>query len=409
MESHLFELFIKTNSSDCKLNLDIIKARRQTDTSAHKKFSNLLDNFEREEILFIDLDATAQPSRFLDKFYLISILESRGVIVHDKLDFEMLEDPGDRKICIIPKDLNNHKIICTYQSKLGVINNKSFDEILSKNMRKFDDESVSMNIISEIIKQSSFKLSQNKLWSFKESSRLLAILEIWNKWNYVSSIKNLPGHIFGTMDLINQIKVKHSSNKREREYFCDKSKYFSVNKIYQKFCKINDSLNKLIDFWNQADAELEEYYQYKINQSNLFDRLFEIFESTLSNSQDFSELQSYVSYLYSWVAPTKYSDFEVQMRITSLIKLTNAYHDIILLNAYSTLSDVESIFVLPYKIDRQKYEFEERLNDVLAQSLYNYQLTLDCGLTTDENTHKIIGKYYYPNNLQKNESRLNRN
>ena len=213
MDSHLFELFIKTNSSDSKLNLAVSKSRRKEDITAHKKFANLLDNFEREEILFIDLEASTEPSKFLDKFFLISILESRGIVVHDKVDFEMLEEPGDRKIWIIPKDLNNHKIICTYQSKLGVINNKSFDEIVSNISGKFDDESISKNIISEIIKQSSFKLSQNKLWIFKESSRLLAILEIWSKWNYVSSIKNLPGHIFGTMDLVNQINLKHNNAK----------------------------------------------------------------------------------------------------------------------------------------------------------------------------------------------------
>ena len=181
---------------------------------------------------------------------------------------------------------------------------------------------------------------------------------------------------------------------KEREYFWDKHKLFSNNKIYKVFVETSTSLSKLIEFWNHADKDLDKYYTYEISQTELFNCFYKNWESCIANNQDFIDLNGYISYLQQWSISSKYSDFEVQMRISSLIKLANSHHDLILLNSYSTLADVESIFVLPYKIDRQKYEFEERLNDVLARTLYNYQLTLNWSHSVDDETMKIIGKYY---------------
>lgn len=74
--------------------------------------------------------------------------------------------------------------------------------------------------------------------------------------------------------------------------------------------------------------------------------------------------------------------------------MTHVFHDLTLLSVFSTLCDVENIFVLPYKIDKQKYEFEEKLKDALAQTLYHYQLTLNYGAELDNATVQIIGNLY---------------
>lgn len=395
VDASLFEIFFKPADTTFKLNLQVAKVRTAENQSALERFNNLLSDSENEELLFIDFNSRGATSRFLDKFYLIEISESRGIVLHEKVDFEVLEEAGIRKLCIVPRDLNDRGVVCTLGSKLAVINNRKFSEIAPISTFEVDDENLSAQIVQSITRLSAFKLSQNKLCTINEQSRLLAILEICSKWNLVSSIRNLPGHIYGTMELVNQIKNKYMNNsKADQKYFCSRYRIFSDNQAYQEFCLNNDVLTRLVKFSKAADEELSKFYGYQILPEELFASLLSIATNTISDCESLRQLQEQCEYLSHQTYTPKYSNPEMQLMIRSLINMTHVFHDLTLLSVFSTLADVENIFVLPYKIDKQKYEFEEKLKDVLAQTLYHYQLTLNYGAEVDNATLLIIGKLW---------------
>ena len=177
VDAELFDLFlVKDNSGEDKLNLNISKAKTDKNQSALARFEKIYSEKENEDHLLIDFSGKEEKPKFLDKFYLIEISESRGIIMHEKLDFEVLEEAGIRKLCIVPKDLNDRGVVCTLGSKLAVVNNKEFQEITVDS--PLNDEYVSSSIVQSIARLSSFRLTQNKLCPIPEKSRLLAVLEI---------------------------------------------------------------------------------------------------------------------------------------------------------------------------------------------------------------------------------------
>lgn len=145
------------------MTLNIHKVKETEERSALTQFNNLCNETENENYLYIDFNESAQNHTFLDKFYLIEIQESRGIILHDKLDYELLEEAVLRKLCIVPKDLNDRRVVCTMGSKLAVINNNQFEQITQSISNRNDEEYVSKHIIKQIVQMNQFKLSQNKL------------------------------------------------------------------------------------------------------------------------------------------------------------------------------------------------------------------------------------------------------
>jgi len=98
-DAELFDLFLKQEDSGDKLNLNITKSKIPLQNSALGKFQQIFNDRENENLLFIDFNSNSEKkSKFLDKFYLIEIEESRGIILHEKLNFEILEEAGIRKI-----------------------------------------------------------------------------------------------------------------------------------------------------------------------------------------------------------------------------------------------------------------------------------------------------------------------
>lgn len=135
-----------------------------------------------------------------------------------------------------------------------------------------------------------------------------------------------------------------------------------------------------------------QYYIYDLPAAEIFIEINKIASESLESSTSTQQLLEHCSYLASLPVGVEYSNSMTQLHLTALIHLINSYHDLFLLNSFSTLSDVESIFVLPYKIDRQKYDFEEKVKDALAQSLYQYQLTLSTQFLQDPATIQLISK-----------------
>lgn len=224
-DASLFDLFLREVNLGDKLNLNILKAKLQHHnggltneavgcSSILNYFENIYTVKEHENMVFIDFKAGGANTKFLDKFYMIEIEESRGIILHDKVNYEILEEAAQRRLCIIPKDLNDKGIVCTLGSKLSVINNRQFEKIPSYT-NTINDEYVSYGIAKEIFKYTSFKTNQHKLCQIKEPCKLLAILEICTKWNYVASIRNLPSHIYGSLEFVNQIKNEFLNNSKE--------------------------------------------------------------------------------------------------------------------------------------------------------------------------------------------------
>jgi predicted nuclease of predicted toxin-antitoxin system len=234
-DASLFDLFLREVNMGDKINLNIMKSKLVHHKSALKYFEHVFTVKEHENMLFIDFKADGNDPKFLDKFYMIEIQESRGIVLHDKVNFEILEEAGQRRLCIVPKDLNDRGVVCTIGSKFSVINNRQFEKIPTHDSTT-NDEYVSYEIAKGISKFNAFKINQNKLCQIKEPCKLLAILEISSKWNYVSSIRNLPSHIYGSMEHVNQIKNKYFHNSKEENiYFCDKYKTFAGNEHYNKF------------------------------------------------------------------------------------------------------------------------------------------------------------------------------
>ena len=146
----------------------------------------------------------------------------------------------------------------------------------------------------------------------------------------------------------------------------------------------------LKSFSSKADLLLESFYHYDIPCNKFFTDIHKLAMEELSNIEELQNLIDYCSFLTEQTFPDMYSLAEAQLHLRSLINLVNIYHDLFLLNSFSTLSDVENIFVLPYKIDRQKYEFEDKLKDILAESIYQYQLTLTSSKEVSGSVQEII-------------------
>lgn len=316
VDASLFEIFFKPQDTSFKLNLQIAKVRTSKDQSALERFNNLLSDSENEELLFIDFISRGNTSKFLDKFYLFEISESRGIILHEKVNFEVLEEAAVRQLCIVPRDLNDKGVVCTLGSKLAVINNRKFYEIAPVSTFSVNDENLSAQIVQSITRLSAFKLSQNKLCTINEESRLLAVLEICRKWNLVSSIRNLPGHIYGSMELVNQIKNKYMNNSKDNlKYFCDRYRIFSDNQAYQDFCLSSDTLTSLAKFSKDADEELSRFYGYQVLPEELFSNLRSIASKTISTCEPLRQLQEQCEYLALQNYTQKYSNPEVQLMI----------------------------------------------------------------------------------------------
>ncbi|CAI2366578.1 unnamed protein product [Moneuplotes crassus] len=387
-DAELFDLFLKQNDTSEKLSLNVVKANSASSETALSKFKKISSKKETESLLFIDLNPTPVPDvKFLDKFYLIEIQESRGIILHEKVDFEILEEAGIRRLCIIPKDLND-RCVCIMGSKLAVINNTQFEDLEYPFRSYVDDEFISTEIMKSFGKFSSFKFNQNKLCTISEPSKLSAILEICCKWNFVSSIRNLPGHIYGTLELVNQAKKKYMNNNKNKAYFTDMSEVFENNKYYKSFMEKSPLMNGLDTFSQKCDEHLRSFYEYDTNFGALFEKVHETASDVLKEVEECQHLIEHCKFLKETGFTQTYTSIEGQLHLKGLLNLVEIYHDMSLLNSFSTLSDVESIFVLPYKIDRQKYDFGDKVNEILSQSIYYYQLTLVS--TPSAETEKVI-------------------
>jgi hypothetical protein len=123
--------------------------------------------------------------------------------------------------------------------------------------------------------------------------------------------------------------------------------------------------------------------------SGLFQGLLTL-SLTLSDIPHLAPLCSLIHFTSTSNVGQTYTHPVVQIFLKSIIYQSKVTHDLLLLKEFSTLTDVENIFVLPYKIDKQKYEFSDGLKDILAQSLYNYQLTLTTKGVIDESVQTII-------------------
>ena len=125
--------------------------------------------------------------------------------------------------------------------------------------------------------------------------RLLSICKIVSNWKYVSCIKNLPGHIYGTMEWINQIKQNYQNNdKTKLKRFSDKFNELSQSQVYMEFLKTDKDMKALKEFWNQADDVLESYYTYNITITDLFANIKTISEQVLSESEFLKSLSNYI-------------------------------------------------------------------------------------------------------------------
>ena len=161
MEHHLYSLFIDENEEDCtsKLSLDVKKSKKhENKVTAINEFKKIINFEENENSLYVNLEQTDTHSKFLDKFYLIEIHEQDGIISHNKVDYELLEDSMIKKVLIIPRDINNYKVICTYESKFLPINCKALADIKYSENGSFDDEHLSESIIKSISRFNSYKI-----------------------------------------------------------------------------------------------------------------------------------------------------------------------------------------------------------------------------------------------------------
>ena len=193
------------------------------------------------------------------------------------------------------------------------------------------------------------------------------------------------------MELISQIKKMYMHNSKEsHSYFSDRYSLFSENKIYHHFIEENQILKSLKKFSENADKHLKAFYSYNSDFKELFSDIYTAANEEFSDISELENLIEYSEFTANFEFTCKYTCVEAQLHLRSLINLANIYHDLFLLNSFSTLSDVESIFVLPYRIDRQKYDFEDRLKEILAQSIYYYQLTLTSTKEIPDSTQKII-------------------
>ena len=113
MEHHLYSLFIdedKENDTP-KLSLDVKKTTKKPENIAVNEFKKIIDFDDNENSLYVNLDQTDMHSKFLDKFYLIELHEREGIISHTKVDYDLLADNLVKKVLVIPRDLNNFKVI----------------------------------------------------------------------------------------------------------------------------------------------------------------------------------------------------------------------------------------------------------------------------------------------------------
>jgi hypothetical protein len=209
----------------------------------------------------------------------------------------------------------------------------------------------------------------------------------------VSCIKNLPGHIYGTMECINQIKQNYLNNDKSGLLrFSTKFEQLSKSAVYSDFLQTDERMKALVDFSAQADEALESFYAYENSPSDLFAAFKTISDLIFPALDDISEIPAYVTHIASLTLSSKYSDPEISILITSLVNMVHAKHDLILLHIYSTLDDVERIFMLPYEIDRQKYTFKNQVKSTLAIALFNYQLTLEDNISENSEIREIISE-----------------
>lgn len=272
--------------------------------------------------------------------------------------------------------------VATHGSKFAVVNARRLTGLQQSVQNKF-----AWNVIQQVIRASGFELSKNSTVKVDEESRFLAVLKICCKWNYVSSIKNLPDHIVGTVECTSQIKDNYFNNSKEaNRYFSDRLNTFSDNKDYIKASKEDEVLIQLHTFSKHADEELEKYYRYHTTPSDLFNSLLTLSKTHLTHP--FSTLHTLLT---TTTCPTpEYSNPSTSLTLTTIINCMNSTHATYLLHNFSTLSDIETLFTLPYKIDFQKHEFNEKLKDILALALFNFQLTYMRG--QDEQHASLIGK-----------------
>ena len=113
----------------------------------------------------------------------------------------------------------------------------------------------------------------------------------------MSSIRNLPGHIYGTLELVNQAKKKYMINSKEQLLFTDKMKVFEKNKHYKSFVEKSPLMSALQTFSERCDEHLQNFYDYNTNFGTLFEKIYEIATDVLSKVEECQNLIEHCKYL----------------------------------------------------------------------------------------------------------------